>query len=64
MEGKRVRFGRVLKVYRAWREITTRELASEIGISASTICRIETGKGQPDGPTAVKLFAWLLSEEE
>jgi len=54
-----VKIGTVLRKYRIWSEITTREFAKELGISAATISRIERG-GSMDNKTLWKIFNWLF----
>ena len=58
-----MRIAIVLRRYRAITEKTTRELAAEIGIGASTYSRIERGEGM-DGETLATILKWLLSEEK
>lgn len=41
------------------KDLTLREAADEIGVSAATISRIERGAGQPDTPTLRRLLRWL-----
>lgn len=52
--------GEMIRLYRASERITMRDLADRIGISASTVCRIENGK-QCDMRSLGKLIAWLFS---
>ncbi len=53
-----MRIGIILRKWRLINEITTRTLALELGISASTLNRIENGM-VIDGPTLMKIFNWL-----
>ncbi len=55
---KTTRLGALLRIHRTWAMMDMREMAKEIGMSASTLCRIEQGK-QCDVPTFLKLMAWL-----
>jgi transcriptional regulator with XRE-family HTH domain len=48
-----------LKRARRRRNLSLREVADEIEVSASTLSRIERGAGTPDLPTLNKLIAWL-----
>lgn len=52
--------GLVMKFYRVFKQVSLRELASEIGISAATLSRIENGKFVPDLVTFKKILDWLL----
>lgn len=48
-----------------WRfinKLTQRDAALQIGISASSLCRVEKGS-TPDGETVVKLVAWMFGTE-
>jgi len=55
------RLADVLRLYRLWKDVGMRDLATEIGVSASTICRLERGE-VADWPTMWKLMKWLLDE--
>lgn len=57
-----MRLGTVLRRYRISQECTVRTLAQEIGISAATLVRIESGR-PVSGLTFSKLIAWLFAEE-
>lgn len=57
---RRTRLGDVLVVYRLISRGSVDEVAREIGVSPSTVRRIEAGNGLPDGQTCAKLFGWLL----
>ena len=48
-----------LKRARRQRNLSLRDVAEEIGVSASTLSRIERGAGAPDLPTLNKLIDWL-----
>ena len=47
----------------AWREVSVRDLASEISVSAATVCRIEQGY-EMDARTFLKIMQWLGSKDE
>ena len=51
---------KALKSYRAMREMNQRHLAREVGISVSTLCRIEQGIGAGDIDTFVAILNWLV----
>lgn len=51
--------GRVLKLWRNVRDLTTRDFAIELGISHSTLSRIENGKPM-ELTTWLKIQNWLL----
>ncbi len=55
----RMRIGRILKIYRALEGLEQREVADQIGIGYSTLCRIEKGKS-PDAKGMIKIIAWLF----
>ena len=57
-----MKLGEVLEKYRWATRMTERELAVAIGISYSTLNRIEHGKTM-DGETLSRILVWLLSEE-
>ena len=59
---RRLRVGRVLQVYRTVHEISLRNLGKQMGVSASTLCRIERGDGVADWPTMWKILTWLCAE--
>lgn len=56
-----MKLGFLIKIYCQLKNIGTREVAKEIGVSHTTISRIMNGKST-DIKTAVKLFNWLISE--
>jgi transcriptional regulator with XRE-family HTH domain len=59
-----MRLGKLLRLYRLLEGTrTTRELGAEIGISASTISRIENGK-PCDMHSLGKLITWLITDDE
>lgn len=49
----------MLKIYRCWHDVNIRDGAADIGISASTLSRIENGE-KMDGETLAKIIKWLL----
>lgn len=51
--------GKVIKDWRHVNRIGVRAVAEQIGISASTLSRIENGEDF-DGSTMSKLFNWLF----
>ena len=53
----------VLRQYRWATKIGSREMAAEIGISGSTLVRIERGE-VPHGSTMAKVLRWLLKERD
>lgn len=55
-----MRLGIVLKKYRAMQEVTVRDLAQDVGVSAATMCRIENGM-DCDSTTLMKIFNWLTA---
>jgi transcriptional regulator with XRE-family HTH domain len=59
---KRSHLGRMFALYRAAENLTLRDLAPQIGISAATLLRIEQGKAT-DVVTFLQLWAWLLGPE-
>jgi transcriptional regulator with XRE-family HTH domain len=48
-----------LRRTRRQRNLSLREVAEEIGVSASTLSRLERGTGVPDLPTLTSLATWL-----
>ena len=53
---------KLLFIYRNIHKITVRELGQIIGVSGSTISRIENGE-TCDGKTLALILRWLLEEE-
>ena len=51
--------GALLRGHRASRALTLRQAAEEVGVSASTLSRIEKGKVRPDLPTIQELVRWI-----
>ena len=58
-----VRLGRVLRRYRLMEELSLRSLGKQIGMSASTLLRIERGH-DPSGRVLAAIFRWLTGEDE
>jgi transcriptional regulator with XRE-family HTH domain len=56
------RLGDLLRLYRAAKGLTVRELAPTIGISPSTLHRIERGHAI-DAATLLRVLTWLLATE-
>lgn len=54
-----MRLGIALRLVRVTQGTSLRELAAEVGISASTLSRVENGIGC-DVHTLLKLLGWLL----
>lgn len=54
--------GRVLKSWRMLKDLPMREAGQQIGLSASTLCRIETGF-LPDFDTMMTILNWLSRKE-
>jgi transcriptional regulator with XRE-family HTH domain len=55
--------GRILRAYRLLGELEQRTLAKRIGISASTLCRLEMGH-QPDATIMLHVWTWMLTLSE
>ncbi len=49
------RIGEKLKLLRMQRQLTTRQLAEQLGTSNSQISRIENGLRQPDGDLLIRI---------
>jgi transcriptional regulator with XRE-family HTH domain len=60
---RRMRIGRLLKLYRAHEDTSIREAARAMGLSAATLSRIEAGR-DVDAETLVKLILWMRGTEE
>ena len=60
MGAKQTNLGAMLRLFMTVGDISTRNLAPRIGISAATLNRIVNG-GQMDTETFLKLTKWLLS---
>ncbi len=53
-----MRLGKMLLAYRQKEDTNARDLAKEIGMGASTLCRIERGNS-PDVTTYLKILDWM-----
>jgi len=56
-----MRLGEVIRKFRVMSELSQRDLAKQIGLNVSTLCRIENGEGM-DGKTLAKVLLWLMEE--
>lgn len=56
-----MRFGNALKLLRITESLTMREMADQIGVSASTLCRVENGKAC-DMRSLGRIMAWLFTD--
>ncbi|HKY06470.1 MAG TPA: helix-turn-helix transcriptional regulator [Blastocatellia bacterium] len=54
-----VELGEYVKRKRQEENLSLRQVATNINVSASTLSRIENGIGTPDSPTLARLAAWL-----
>src|SRR5688572_18745887 len=54
-----VELGEYIKRRREEKRASLRSVATETGVSASTLSRIENGIGTPDSATLARLAAWL-----
>ena len=61
---ERLNLGDVLKKWRLMSQLGQRGAAYRIGISASTLCRIENGDTRPDAEAFLKILAWLITPEK
>lgn len=55
-----IKIGTMMILYRGQTRKSLRDCAKEIGVSASTLCRIESGK-TCDINTLLKVMNWLFS---
>jgi transcriptional regulator with XRE-family HTH domain len=53
------KIGKLLRLYRTVHEVSVRDLAQEIGFSAATLCRIESGK-PCDQKSLLLILNWLF----
>ena len=51
--------GRAIKRRREELKLSLRDVADEIGVSASTLSRIENGTGKPDADNIARITRWL-----
>lgn len=56
--------GDVLRKWRVMSDLDQRGAARRLGISASSLCRLEKGDVRPDAETFLKLLAWLIAPME
>ena len=52
-------FAEAVRVRRAKHRTTARALAKQLGITPSTVCRVEAAKHAPSAETFLKLAIWL-----
>jgi transcriptional regulator with XRE-family HTH domain len=57
-----MKIGLIIRKYRIFSELTQINLANEIGISKSTLSRLESGE-EMDGATLGKVLVWLLGKQ-
>jgi transcriptional regulator with XRE-family HTH domain len=57
-----LRLAAVLAKWRWAEKLSLREAAAEMGLTLSTLQRIETRDGDLDGATLAKIIRWLLTE--
>jgi transcriptional regulator with XRE-family HTH domain len=57
-----MKIGLIIRKYRVFSELTQINLANEIGISKSTLSRLESGE-EMDGATLGKVLVWLLGKQ-
>jgi len=55
---------RAVKVKREAEGLSIRALSAAVGVSFSTLARIERGEGQPDNNSKIRLLQWLGAEAE
>lgn len=55
-----MRFGELIKNWRIIEKRNLRDVAKEIGIGSSTLCRIENGE-MMDGAALVKVLTWATA---
>jgi len=61
-DGGEVRLGILINRWRRVEDIGIQDVAKRIGISASTLSRIENGEAT-DSKTLTKVLAWILEEK-
>ncbi len=59
---RQTRLGEMLRLYRAVKGASLRDIAPAIGIGHATLMRIETGQAI-DADTLLKVWAWMLASE-
>lgn len=52
-------FRRAIAAKRSVKDLTMRQAATECGLSAATICRVETAGRHPDVQNVVAICEWL-----
>lgn len=55
--------GQMLRLYRTSQGIDMREMGKQMGIGASTICRLESGK-EVTLPTAIAILSWMCKRSD
>lgn len=58
-----MRLGPILRAYRLHTELTVRELAKRMGLSAATLSRIEGGDTM-DGTTLASILKYMMEKEK
>jgi transcriptional regulator with XRE-family HTH domain len=58
-----VRLGALLHAWRQKNDLTLRSIADEIGVAASTLCRLENGK-TIDAASFAKILLWLIRPKD
>lgn len=58
-----MKLGEILKIYRMIQSIKLKDFAKEIGITHSTLSRLENGR-TINGESLSKVLIWLLKESE
>jgi DNA-binding XRE family transcriptional regulator len=53
-----MRLGEIIRKWRMTCEMGQRQVAKEIGINVSTLCRVENGEGM-DGVTLAAILRWM-----
>jgi transcriptional regulator with XRE-family HTH domain len=53
-----MRLAEVLRSWRKMKDLSIRDVAHSVGVSAATLSRIERGENM-DGVTLAKIFKWL-----
>lgn len=59
-----LQLGEVLRKWRAMADLDQRAAAAKMGISASTLCRIEKGDFVPETLTFMQIMNWLLGPRD
>lgn len=61
--GRATRLGELLRLYRAAKGVTLRELALDIGIDHTMLSRLERYDAHMRADTFTKILAWLLESD-